>query len=97
MDAHLPFNEHHNRCMEKARAAEARQRIVTGMHGIVPEGVRARRISCVQAVALYGSEVWLDRREIDRRGDLQLLLNRQARSTVGALPTTPLGPLMRDS
>jgi len=24
-------------------------------------------------------------------------MNRQARSTLGALPTTPLGPLMRDS
>jgi len=29
--------------------------------------------------------------------DLQLLLNRQARSTLGALPTTPRSALMRDS
>jgi len=32
-----------------------------------------------------------------RRDDLQLLLNRQARSTLGALPTTPRGAHMRDS
>ena len=77
MDAHLTFKQHHNRCMKKARAAEARLR--------------------VQAVALYGSELLWDPKEIGRREDLQLLLNRQARSTLGALPTTPLGPLMRDS
>jgi hypothetical protein len=97
MDAHLTFKEHHNRCMKKARAAEARLRVLTRMHGIVPEPVRAVQIACVQAVTLYGSELWWDPKEIGRREDLQLLLNRQARSTLGALPTTPLGPLMRDS
>jgi len=35
--------------------------------------------------------------EGSRRDDLQLLLNRQARSTLGALPTTPRGALMTDS
>jgi hypothetical protein len=61
------------------------------MHGIVPERVRAVQIACVQVVALYGSELWWDPRETGRRDDLQLLLNRQARSTLGALPTTLLG------
>jgi len=76
MDAHLTFKEHHNRCMKKARAAEARLRVLAKMHGIIPERVRAVQIACVQAVALYGSELWWDPREICRREDLQLLLNR---------------------
>ena len=97
MYAHLTFKEHHNRCMRKARAAEARQGALTRMHGIIPEPVRAVQIACVQAVALYGSELWWDPREIGRREDLQLLLNWQPRSTLGALPTTPMGALMRES
>ena len=58
MDAHLTFKEHHNRFLKKARAAEARLCTLTRMHGIVPERVRAVQIACIQAVALYGSELW---------------------------------------
>jgi len=97
MDAHLTFKEHHNRCMKKPTAAEARLRLLTKMHGIIPERARAVQIACVQAVALDGSELWWDPREIGRREDVQLLLNWQARSTLGALPTTPMGALMRES
>jgi len=96
-DDHRTFKEHYNRCMKKDRAAEARLRILTRMVGILPERVRAVHVAFVQAVALYGSELWWDTKEIGRREDRQLLLNRPARSTLGALPTTPLGPLMRDS
>ena len=52
---------------------------------------------CIQAVALYGSELWWDPKEGGRRDDLQLLLNRQARSILGALPTIPRGALMSES
>jgi len=97
MVAHLMFKEHHNRCMKKARAAEARLCALTRMHGMVPERVRAVQITCVQAIALDGSALWWDPREIGRRGDLQPLLNCQARSTLGALPTKPMGALMRES
>jgi hypothetical protein len=97
MDAHLTFKEHHNRCMKKARAAEARLRTLTKTFVVVPESVRAVQIACVQAVALYGSELWWDPKEVGRRDDLQLLLNRQARSVLGALRTTSRGALMRDA
>jgi hypothetical protein len=93
MDAHLTFKEHHNRCMKNARAAEARLRSLTRTYGVVPACVRAVQIACVQAVALYGSELWWDPKEGSRRDDLQLLLNRQATSTPGELPTTPRGAL----
>jgi len=97
MDAHQTFMEHHTRCREEARAAEARLRLLTKTYGIVPEIIWVAQVACVQAVALYGSELFWDPREVGRRDDLQLLLNRQARSIVGALPTTLRGALMRES
>jgi len=97
MYAHLTFKEHHNRCMKNARAAEARLRSLTKTYSVVPESVRAVQVACVQADTLYGSKLWWDPREVGRRDDLQLLLNRRARSILGALPTTPRGALMRES
>ena len=97
MDAHLTFKDQHNRFMKKARAAEAGLRTLTTIYGIVPESVMAVQVACVQAVALYGSELWWDPKEAGRRDDIQLLLNRQASSILGALPTTPWGALMRES
>jgi len=97
LDAHLTCKEHHYRCMKAARAAEARLRTITKTYRVVPESVRAVRVAWVQAVALYGSEHWWDPKEVGRQEDLQLLLNWQARSILGALPTTPRGALMRES
>jgi len=57
MDAHLTFTEHHNRCMKKARVAEAMLSTVTRRNGVVPESVWAVQVACVQAVALYGSDL----------------------------------------
>jgi len=97
MDVHLTFKEHHNQCMKKARAAEARLRSLTGAHGVVPVCMRALHVACMKAVALYGSKLCRNPNEGSWRDNLQLLLNRQARSTLGALPTTPRGTLLRDS
>jgi len=54
-------------------------------------------MACIQAVALYGSKLWWDPRKGGRRDDLQLLLNRQGRSILGALPTAPRGALMTEA
>jgi hypothetical protein len=97
MDGHLTFKEHHNRCMKKARAAEVGLRSLTRTYGVVPACVRAVPIACIQAVALYGSELWCDPNEGSPRDDLHFLLIGQARSTLGALPTTPGGALRQDS
>jgi len=97
MEAHLTFNEMHIRCMEMCNSAEARLRTLTKTYGLVPESIRAIQMVCVTAVALYGTELWWDPREVGRQEDLQLLLNRQAKSIIGALPTTEQGALMRES
>jgi len=97
VDAHLTFKEHHNLCMKKARSAEARLRTLTRMHGIVPERVGTVQVACVPAVALYGSGLWPNPQGIGRREDVQLVLHRQSGSTLGAIPTMPMGAHMRAS
>jgi len=90
------FKEHHNHCIKEARAAKARLHVPKRMHSIVPELVRAVQIACIQVVELYGSELWWNPKEIGRREVFQHLPNWQPWSILGTLPTTPLGPLMRD-
>jgi hypothetical protein len=97
MNAQLTLKEHNTRCMERARAAEARLPTLRKMYRVVPESVRAVEVACFQAVALYGSELRWDPNETSRRDDLQILPNRQATSILDALHTTPQGALMRDS
>jgi len=97
MDPHLTFKEHPKYCMKKARAAEDRLHQLTRMRRIIPEWVRAIEIAWGHAVVLYGCKLWWDQEEIGRQEDLQLILNQQGRSTLGALPVAPVGSLMRDS
>jgi hypothetical protein len=96
MDAHLTFMEHNTRRMKKAKAAEGRLRPDSKTYVDVPESVWAIQVACVQVVALYGSELLWDPSKVGRGDDLQLLLKRKARSILGALPTTPLGALIRE-
>jgi hypothetical protein len=96
MDTHLTLKVHHNASMKGPRAADARLRTLRRTYGVVPDSVWAIRVACVYAVALYWSELWWDPSEAGRRADIQLLLNRQARSILGVLPTTPRGSFMRD-
>jgi hypothetical protein len=50
----------------------------------------------VQAVALYGSELWLDGQE-GRAQEVQKLLNKQGRRITGCCRTTRQGALMNDA
>jgi hypothetical protein len=83
--------------MNNARAAEARVRTLTKLYCIVPERVWAVEVWWIQAVALHESALCWDPREVGRSDDLQCLLNTEARSTLGVLPTTLLGALMSES
>jgi len=44
--------------MKKARNAQQRIRRLTGCMGLVPENVRRTQVACVQAMAMYGPELW---------------------------------------
>jgi len=97
MDAPVMFKEHHYQCMKIERAAEVRLRTLTKTYGFIPESVRAVHVVCIHAVAPFGSQLRWNPREVGTRDNLQLLLNRQARSILRVLPTTLHGALMRES
>jgi hypothetical protein len=82
--------------MSKTYRAEARVRSLRGKFGLSPENVRKIQVAVVQAVAVYGAELWWDEtKNIGRTTDFQKLVNRQSSSITGMLRTTPLGPLIK--
>jgi hypothetical protein len=84
--------------MSKAYRAEARVRSRGGNFGLSPENVRKIQVAAVQAVALYGAELWWDEtKNHSRTTDLQKLVNRQSRSITGMLRNTPIGPLVKEA
>jgi hypothetical protein len=98
LDSHLTLKEHHNTMMSKAYRAEARVRSLQGKFSLSPENVRKIQVAAVQAVALYGAELWWDEtKNIGRTTDLQKLVKRQPRSITGMLRTTPIGPLVKEA
>jgi len=97
MDAHLTFEEHHDRCMKTAGAAEAWLLSLTGPHGVIAACGKVAQTSSIEDVALYRSGVWWDPKKGSQWEDIQLLLNRPGRSTLSALPPTLNGALMRNS
>jgi hypothetical protein len=63
-----------------------------------PENVRKIQVAAVQAVSLYGAELWWDEtKNHSRTTDRQKLVNRQSRSITGMLRTTPIGPLVNEA
>ena len=87
IDSSLSLKDHHQAMMKKARNAQQRMRRLTGRMGLVPENVRRTQVACVQAVAMYGSELWRKGEEenstIGRANDLQILVNQQERDITG--------------
>src|SRR5438046_5268739 len=58
LDSGLRFKEHHQKHMAKAHAAERRLQSLTGRYGLSAGNVRRIQIAAVQAVAIYGAELW---------------------------------------
>ena len=87
--------------MKGVRNAQVRLRRLAGRMGLVPDGVRRTQVACVQAVALYGSELWWKgeavRSTIGMANDLQKLVNQQARDVTGCFRSTNQGELMLES
>ena len=90
LDSSLTLKEHHRTRMRKARQAEDRLRRFTGQFGLTPEHCRRIQVACVQASALFGSELWWTngRGFKGQANDMQLMVNRQARSTIGCYKST---------
>jgi hypothetical protein len=64
--------------------------------GLNPEGCQRIQIAAVQAVALYGAELWWKGQK-NRAHEVQMILNEQGRRVSGCFRTTPQGALMNEA
>jgi len=64
--------------------------------GLCSEGCKRIQVAAVQAVALYGAELWRHGQK-NRAHEVQTLLNEQGRRVTGCFRTTPQGALMIDA
>jgi len=64
--------------------------------GLSLEGCKRIQVAAVQAVALYGSEMWW-RGQKNRAQEVQMMLNEQGRRVTGCYRTTPQGALMNNA
>jgi hypothetical protein len=58
LDSMLTMNDHTKKTVAKARRAQGRVRSLMTKTGLSPEGCQRIQIAAVQAVALYGAELW---------------------------------------
>jgi len=96
LDDMLTLNDHTKRTLAKARRAQNRVRFLMTKKGLSSEGCKRIQVAVVQAVALYGSELWWRGQE-NRAQEVQKLLNEQGRRVTGYFRTTPQGALMNDA
>jgi len=101
LDSQLTLKEHHATRLKSGRNATTRLRRLTGKMGLSPMNCRRIMTACVQSVTMFGAELWWKGGNV--RGttgcveELQLLVNQQARATMGAFRTTNLGALSMES
>jgi hypothetical protein len=94
LDPKLSFKTHFTKRLASATGALQRIKGLSGSHGGLPMRLMQRVVVvAVNSVALHGAEVWR-RRQQDCAKRLQLLLNSQARSITGLLPSTPIPTLL---
>jgi len=95
IDSKLTLKEHHSARMKRARTGAQRVRRLTGQMELCSDACRRALVACVQASALYGSELWWDDREgvgvKSRRDELQRLDSQLGRAVTGNFRTTNLG------
>jgi len=92
----LTLNDHTKKIFAKARRAQSRVRSLMSTKGLNPEGCQRIQVAAVQAVALYGAELWWEGQQ-NRANEVQKILNEQGRRVTGCFRTTPQGALMNDA
>lgn len=94
LDPKLSFKTHFIKRLTSAKAALQRVKGLSGSYGGLPMRLMRRiAVAAVNSIALYGAEVWW-RGQQDRAKRLQMLLNSQARTITGLLPSTPISTLL---
>jgi hypothetical protein len=74
IDGQLTFATHHNIMMRKARQAQVRLKGLCKTRGLPPANVQKIQIACIQAVALFGSEIWWKGQK-NRLNEIQKMVN----------------------
>jgi ribonuclease HI len=97
LDPGLLMSDNRRKCIARARKAEAALRGLVGRNGVPPAAARNLQTAIVQSTMLYASELTWTGQEGPMSREYQLAINRMARSTLGCLPSTPLGALARES
>jgi len=92
----LTLNDHTKKVFAKARRAQNRVRSLMSTKGLSPKGCQRIQVATVQAVALYGAELWWKGQK-NRAQEVQKILNEQGRRVTGCFRTTPQGALMNDA
>jgi len=93
LDDMLTLNDHTKKTLAKVRKVQNRVKSLMTKKGLSSEGCQKIQVAAVQAVALYGSELWWRGQE-NRAQEVQKLLNEQGRRATGCFSTTPQGALM---
>jgi ribonuclease HI len=96
LDSRLNFSVNRKKRVAKAKSAESGLRRVLHRHGVSPGSARQLQMAVIQATLLYAAEITWSGTETEAK-EYQNILNKMARRTLGALPSTPLGPLMAES
>jgi len=96
LDDMLTLNDHTKMTLAKARKAQNAVRSLMTKEGLSSEGCKRIQVAAVQAVALYGAELWWHGQE-NRAQEVQWLLNEQGRRITGCFGTKLQGALMNDA
>lgn len=96
LDYSLNFQEHFKKKLAKATQVLNQTRTLSKRKGLALGLVRKLQLAAVNTIALYGVEIWWKNQK-NRRDQLQLLLNKQARAIIGMFKTTPLKLLQREA
>ena len=92
----LTLNDYTKKTLAKARRAQNRVKSLMTKKGLSLEGCTRIQVASVQAVVLYGSELWWHGQK-NRAQEVQVMLNEQGRRVTGCFRTTPQGALMNDA
>jgi len=91
----LSLNDHTKRTIAMARKGQNWVRSLMTKKGLNSEGCQRIQVTAVQAVMLYGSELWWKRQK-NRAHEVQKALNEQGRWATRCFRTRPQGALMND-
>jgi len=96
LDSMLTLNDHMKKTFAKARRAQSSVQSLIMKKGLSPEGCQRIQIAAVQAVALYGAELWRKGQKNSAQ-EVQKILNEQGRRVTGCFQTTRQEALMNDA